>query len=369
MELFQQVFSQKLKYIRKARGFSQKALAEKLGYSEKTISKWECGKSMPTLDVFFEICDVLNIDSRAWHKNSDKMYFLGIDGGGTKTSFVLCNETGETVSCYNLGESNPNDVGIEKTKQVLTEGINKVCDNIPHSSIYLFAGIAGLLSGNKINEVLKFFESFSFANFNCGSDIDNIISSGLDGSDGLSVIMGTGFCVFKVENGIKTQIAGWGYFFDEGGGAFNLGRDALSAVFSDKDGSGEKTYITKLIDPEALNSKLFLSNLYEGGKKEVAKYAPLVFEAYKNGDIVAKRIIERNMAVVAEKIEYAASLLNQDKVKVVIAGGLTKESSLIGLIQSKMKAPQKYTIETLSEPPVNGAVKLAKKLYTKGEKK
>lgn len=36
---------------RKARGFLQKDIAERLGVSEKTISKWECGNGLPDVEI------------------------------------------------------------------------------------------------------------------------------------------------------------------------------------------------------------------------------------------------------------------------------------------------------------------------------
>ena len=39
--------SDKLYELRKAKGYSQEALAEKLGVSRQAVSKWECGESLP----------------------------------------------------------------------------------------------------------------------------------------------------------------------------------------------------------------------------------------------------------------------------------------------------------------------------------
>ena len=44
---------------RKAKGFTQIEFAEKLGVSNKSVSRWETGKNMP--DVFLPICDALDI--------------------------------------------------------------------------------------------------------------------------------------------------------------------------------------------------------------------------------------------------------------------------------------------------------------------
>jgi putative ABC transport system ATP-binding protein len=46
---------------RKAHGMTQSQLAEKLGITDKAVSKWETGKSMPDLSLFTPLCDLLEI--------------------------------------------------------------------------------------------------------------------------------------------------------------------------------------------------------------------------------------------------------------------------------------------------------------------
>lgn len=36
--------NEKIKALRKERGMSQKELAKEIGVSDRTVSKWECGK-------------------------------------------------------------------------------------------------------------------------------------------------------------------------------------------------------------------------------------------------------------------------------------------------------------------------------------
>ena len=42
-------------------GLTQKELADKIGVSDKTISKWETGKSLPDISYYEPLCDALNI--------------------------------------------------------------------------------------------------------------------------------------------------------------------------------------------------------------------------------------------------------------------------------------------------------------------
>ena len=52
------------KYIagkRKELGLTQKQVAEKLGMSDKSVSKWERGVCLPDVSVYFELCQILGI--------------------------------------------------------------------------------------------------------------------------------------------------------------------------------------------------------------------------------------------------------------------------------------------------------------------
>ena len=46
---------------RKERGFLQKDIAARLGVSEKTVSKWECGKGLPEVVFMEPLCRILGI--------------------------------------------------------------------------------------------------------------------------------------------------------------------------------------------------------------------------------------------------------------------------------------------------------------------
>lgn len=47
---------------RKEQGMTQAILAEKLGISDRAVSKWETGKSLPDSGIMLELCDLLNIN-------------------------------------------------------------------------------------------------------------------------------------------------------------------------------------------------------------------------------------------------------------------------------------------------------------------
>lgn len=61
MENLNLVIGKKLLYLRKRNKLTQAELAEKLNYSDKAISKWEKGESLPPVEVFYNISKLYGV--------------------------------------------------------------------------------------------------------------------------------------------------------------------------------------------------------------------------------------------------------------------------------------------------------------------
>lgn len=61
MEELKEVVAKNLIYYRKLANLTQAELAEKLCYSDKSVSKWERGESLPDVVVLKEVADLYNI--------------------------------------------------------------------------------------------------------------------------------------------------------------------------------------------------------------------------------------------------------------------------------------------------------------------
>ena len=53
-------FGENLKNLRKIKKLSQEKLAEKVGVSRQSISKWECGEAYPEMDNILILCEIFN---------------------------------------------------------------------------------------------------------------------------------------------------------------------------------------------------------------------------------------------------------------------------------------------------------------------
>lgn len=366
---YEKNFACNIKRLRRAAGITQKTLAERVGCSEKTVSKWEAGASVPYIETLFRIAQILHTGVEKLFADAARVYYLGIDGGGTKTALKLTDDDGSVLRTLRVSACNPYDIGIQAATDILRRAIYEICGDTPTSSIVTYAGIAGGTAGDNKKQLAAFFDTFHFLCVGNGSDNDNLIAAGLHGTDGITLLMGTGICVFAVRNGKRQRISGWGYLFDDGGSAFNLGRDAIHAAYGDFDGSAEKTMLRTLLeDTENAPLDTLLGGFYQGGKRKIASYAPLVFTAAKAGDHVAERIIDRNLTVVADLLTAAAAPFPKDaEIPVVIAGGMTQEETLPARLMEKI-TDTRLRIRLLDVEPVDGAILLARELYPTRER-
>lgn len=294
--------------------------------------------------------------------NKETEYLLGIDGGGTKTEFLLVNSNKTKIKRLILEASNPVSTGIENTYNILNNGIKEICKGFDTSEISVYAGIAGAKSGVNQQLINNFLSEFGFAAYDCGSDIDLALEVALKGENGTAVIMGTGIVAYTRSDKQLHRTGGRGYMIDKGGSGFCFGSDALNAAFEFFDGRGGSETLLKLIEKKLEKSlESSVAEIYSGGATYVASFAPVVFEAYKLGDITASEIIDRNAYEAAKIINGARKSLKNSDAVTVICGGLCKQKEILyPFIKEYIEG--EASIIFLDEPMVNGAVSLAKRL-------
>ena len=366
---YEKSFSVNVRRLRKKLNITQKSLADAIGYSEKTVSKWETEGSIPSIDALFRIANIFRVGLEELFRCDESVYYLGIDGGGTKTEFALSDPNGKIVCRLFMDGCNPNTVGIERTKHIIEDGVVQVCKDVPLSSVVVYAGIAGCASEIYADEIKTMLKKMSFAAFDVGSDNNNIVAAGLGNNEGITMILGTGICSYVVKKEETKRIAGWGYLFDNGGSAFHIGRDAINAYFSAYDGTGEETTLVQRIKQTfGYSNEEFLKYLYSGGNKLVSSYAMYVFEEAEKGDKVSVSILKKHIAEIARLVRASLSHFSDydKKIPVILGGGLTNQALLIPYLLDELGDDIKScSIQVLDVPPVNGALELAKALWRK----
>lgn len=327
----QENLARNIRYYRKKRGLAQRELAEMLFVTAQNVSKWETGKSAPDLDNLCKLAEVLDVSTdrllgSGGEARRDRL-LIAIDGGGTKTEFVLYTETGTVLRRLVLGGSNPNTVGIEGAKTVLQSGLEQLMtDNI----CAVYAGIAGC-SVKENERQLHGFLKKNYSGIPCviASDVPNVIYSAPVEDRCIAVICGTGSAVFAKTPESMHRIGGWGYLWESGCSGYNFGRDALGAALAAKDGLAPQTRIRELVETR-LGGDIWekIGKIYQLRQEEIAAFAEVVFIAYEQEDPVAEQILQKNAALLANWINAAATQYDCGR-DVVLAGGLTARKQIL----------------------------------------
>lgn len=367
--LDEMLLADNIKKYRRLSGITQNELAEKLFVSPQSVSKWECGISVPELSKLCEMANMFNVSIDRLigmtKFEAQGKAFIGIDGGGTKTEFVLFDETGSILKRIVSSGCNPTSCGIEQTCNILKEGIDTLLNVYPDVT-GIYAGVSGASGGDPDKKIPKFLkESYPKVITKCESDVLNVVASTLNLTDDfdecVAVICGTGSVAFAYDGEHQERIGGWGYLLDKAGSGYDFGREALCAALAHRDELGPKTLITPMVE-EKIGGKVWdkISEIYNHQKDFVASFAYIVFEAYLKGDVVATEIIEVNTNRLAQLIDRAARDFD-DNTLVVMAGGLMAYSDiLIDKIKSAVKGNYRFVVPNL--PQIYGACVLCAKM-------
>lgn len=289
-------------------------------------------------------------------------YYLGIDGGATKTTFLLVDECGNIINKTKLSSSNPIDIGLKNSYEILQEGISKTLNGIPFGDVSLYAGISGGSTGKMKAFIREFLSGFGFKYFENGSDALNCVMAGLGRKNGIAVIMGTGCVAFSQCNGELRRYGGLGYLFDGAGGGFDFGCSAIKYSCMMEDGTGGTTKIRKYVLEQSGFDNVIknLDYFYSINKSGIAQYAPCVFKAYKDHDVIAEELVSFNINHVANLINTAKRNTKKEggKFLVSICGGLLKDEDII-IPALKNKVGEDCDVNVLENEVVYGAVYLA----------
>ena len=301
-------------------------------------------------------------------------YFLGMDGGGTRTAAALADERGRVLARAEAGPSNPHKVGFEATQRELLRAARRAVRQAhlkPRALDAVCVGLAGVARPPVHRRLLAWLRQSIPARFHLlTSDAAIAIEAALGDSPGIIVISGTGSIAYgRDENGRALRSGGWGTLFDDAGSGYDLGRKAIASALRAFDGRGPRTRLdAKICRALGLRdvTEVVLRPL---APREIAALFPLVLEAAREGDLVARELCEQSGQELAE---LALALVKRfgwrDRaVLVACAGGVFQASLRIRRSfarRLRSRAPR-ARVALLRKPPVEGALALARAMASR----
>ena len=208
----------------------------------------------------------------------DKKYYLGIDGGGTKTAFIVIDENNGMVYQNVLGPSSLDTVSLSDIeKLLLTES-----KNIPYKISAIFAGIGGISCDNDkkliCNILCKFDCLLPSGKVEADNDVINALYGALCAKDGIVIIAGTGSVAFGKWNSKYARSGGYCYQEGDAGSAYYIGYRALQYLARVIDGRKEESTLSKeLIEITKCNDYSSLASYFVNATRtQIAKLSPVV---------------------------------------------------------------------------------------------
>ena len=299
-------------------------------------------------------------------------FFIGIDGGGSKTAAVVTDSSLRVLGEGRAGPSNHLRVGIDAARLSVE---NAMFDAVraagiqPDSVAWTYCGIAGSEHPQHRRTVVQSLEHlFPKGNFTVDSDGRVALTAGIGFGAGIALIAGTGSVAFgRNPAGKELRAGGWGPTIGDEGSGYWIAVQGLSAIARAIDGRGPRTKMTDLLcshygmcEPDDLPYFVYAPTTHAD---DIARYCRLVIEAANAGDEIARTIFRNAGGELAKLVIALATRLGvtQDTIQVACSGGAFASGELIfePLTEQVREAMPNTTTLPANERPVIGAARMA----------
>ncbi len=303
------------------------------------------------------------------------IFYLAVDGGGTKTDAVCADSTGSVIGRGLAGPTNLTSTSVGAASFNLIEAIRQAVETLPLEKQagfpILVMGLAGMDSQKEYDEAYQTFLNaiahYKIEKFILLNDSLIALENGTKKQNAVIVISGTGsICYGKNEQGESAKTSGMDYLLADQGSGYAIGRRVLREAVKSYDGRAPKSILEELVCKHfRIETILDLKNeVYHPPltKIEIAELAPLCSEALKQNDIVAMDIFDRTISdIVTNSIAVVKRLgLEEKQFDFVLSGTVTKIPYINKGLSEIIKA--EYPLVTIiipDEAPVFGGLKIA----------
>jgi glucosamine kinase len=298
-------------------------------------------------------------------------YFVGIDGGGTRTTLGIGDVTGREL-LRRTGPAGLVDPRRPAATAELLVGLRREARDaagLEGPAAGLCAGLAGV--GNpterEIVEAALARERVA-ERVLVISDGEAALHGALGGAAGVLLIAGTGSVAYgRGEDGRVLRCGGWGLFLGDEGSGYAIGRGGLQAALLASDGRGAPTrLLPALLEvlgfaiPEAIPPWVARSE-----KSDVARLAVHVLRLAEQGDRVAQEVVAEAALDLASHVEALIEKLGpwSGPTPVVVHGGVARDAIFAPhLVRVLRASPTAIRIVESQRDAVGGALELARHL-------
>jgi glucosamine kinase len=303
-------------------------------------------------------------------------FYLGIDGGGTKTRCLLGDET-TVIARSTAGGSNVVRLGEQSARDALHIGIKQVCAsaNVSPSKIdAVCMGAAGAarpeIAAMLRQILLEITSGTASINIEVTGDMEIALEAAFGSGPGVMAIAGTGSIVYgRDSSGRVARAGGWGFAISDEGSGHWIGRRAISGVLSAHDRNA-KTALTAMVlhawKLESLDQLVLQAN--KTPAPDFPRLFPIVLHAAEGHDAVARNVLEAAGKELAFLMKTVLQRLTTDAsappLPVATTGSVFRQSQIVRQVFYNEVQANFPGVTVRQEPvdPVEGALARARRM-------
>jgi len=296
-------------------------------------------------------------------------FFLGIDGGGTKTKCLVGDETSILGTGSGAG-SNVVRVGQSQARKSLGDAIRQACATAkiaPTEIAKTCVGVAGGARPETAEVVRKLVAEVVAGEIQVVGDMVITMQAAFGNGPGVIVIAGTGSIAYgRNAAGETARAGGWGYAISDEGSGHWIGRSAVAGAMRGFDRSSHKNLlldgILKAWSVQTREELVLKAN--SSPSPDFAVLLPVVLSAADAGDSTAREVLTQAGAELAELAKIVIGRLSiAGDVPVAVCGGVFCSCEVIRQVfydRLLADCPQALPNRAAVDPAI-GALELARK--------
>ena len=262
-------------------------------------------------------------------------FFLGIDGGGTKTRCLLGDDTsvlgtgtGSGCSILRVGEACARDS--------IAGAIHEACVQAgvsPQQISRTCAGVTGAADDGIASLVQRLLIEVIGGAIEVIGDMEVALESAFEGGPGIVLVAGTGSIAYgRNQSGETARAGGWGRMISDEGSGHWIGVEALRAALHAYDAGNHTKLLQQLMEALQAHTVHDLAvRVNSDAAQDFAALFPVVLNASENGDPIAILLLDRAGHELAVPVAAVAQRLfrNARSAPVATHGGVLARSARV----------------------------------------
>lgn len=310
---------------------------------------------------------------------TEEKYYIGVDGGGTKTHAVITDSSLKVIAEVFAGPSNVQIEGPDSAAAVITELIERCCVSTGCTTDMVKAVGCGLAGAGRAADQERTAAALKQCAAEKGIVLKNIavendaraaLEGAFAGGPGIVLVSGTGSIAFaKDPSGTVHRAGGWGRYLDDEGSGYCMGRKAVAALGRVIDGIDKETPFTAEIADSFgfTDQKSIIDAVYRKGF-DLASVAPLVLKYAAEGDGLCESIVDEAAAALGSYVNVLCGKLDGAAGKggggipLVFSGGLISNGTVLSGLLRELLSVELPCVSIVSPAysPAIGAVLLCR---------